>query len=225
MTASPTPAALLVDRQASSKKYEYPACRNDPNGPCALSDRAKELCIREFATWSNGGFPRQYYCQCTNDFYARSSEYVAYLLRIRLRIERGSSHNHNRCWNGCYGASRTTQDLESISRQSRMQELECESWSLQIESQEARSSFNGFAGNRTSVSPSTTSSEYRIHVSIPTVGATASANVEETAPWVERPSATGQVKQGTSGSTLRQVRWNGLHSIMLILVLSGMIGL
>jgi hypothetical protein len=77
ITTSPTPAALLVDRQASSKKYDYPACRNDPNGPCALSDRAKELCTREFATWSNGGYPRQYYCQCTNGYYTRSSEYVA----------------------------------------------------------------------------------------------------------------------------------------------------
>jgi hypothetical protein len=106
-----------------------------------------------------------------------------------------------------------------------MQQLECESWSLQIDSQEARSSFNGFAGNRTSVNPSTTSSAYQVHVSMPTVGATVPANVEETAPWLGRPSVTGPVQLGMGTRALARFRWRGLHSVILILALRGIAGL
>lgn len=54
--------------------------------------------------------------------------------------------------------------------------------------------------NKTSAPASATSSDTRYFGA--SVGATASANVEETAPWVERQTATGQ-RQHNGG-----VRWS-----------------
>jgi hypothetical protein len=74
ITSAPMSGALILDRQASSKKCEYPTCRSDPNSPCALCDRSKELCSREFVTWLNGCNSREYHSQRTNGYYAQSSE-------------------------------------------------------------------------------------------------------------------------------------------------------
>jgi hypothetical protein len=73
ITPSPAPVPLL-GRQDSSKKYEYPACRDDTDGPCSLQDSSSEACERQFATMSGLIFNKQYYCMCTNGYYERSSE-------------------------------------------------------------------------------------------------------------------------------------------------------
>lgn len=74
ITPSPTPMQSLYARQDSTKKFEYPACRDDAEGPCMLSDSSSEACKREFMTISGLSYHHQYYCMCTNGYYERSSE-------------------------------------------------------------------------------------------------------------------------------------------------------
>jgi hypothetical protein len=73
---TPKPIALVVGRQngeSSSNTFTYPGCTDDPNGPCQLQKSSSEVCNKEFATVSRGGFG-DLYCLCTNDYYVRSSE-------------------------------------------------------------------------------------------------------------------------------------------------------
>jgi hypothetical protein len=100
-----------------------------------------------------------------------------------------------------------------------MQELACESYSLGVEDDEAFNSRTAFVANRTSVLPSATSSESRAGV-----GETASANVEETAAWAERPSATGQDQHGVGVNNFRGVQWNGIGAVTIVLMLSTIFG-
>ena len=101
-----------------------------------------------------------------------------------------------------------------------MLELECESYSLGIEEDEALNSMTAFMANRTSVLPSAaTSSEPRVPGA--SVGATASANVEETAAWAERPRATGQDQQGISVNNFKGMKWNGIGAVTVVLTLLG----
>ncbi|KAH7371590.1 hypothetical protein BKA66DRAFT_572823 [Pyrenochaeta sp. MPI-SDFR-AT-0127] len=199
ITPFPTPLPLLA-RQDSSQKFEYPACRDDPNGPCMLQTSSSAECGRKVATMSGLSFRHEYWCRCTNGYFDRSSE----------------------CYNGCYGASRTSHDLESISRKSRMQQLECESYSLGIEEDQALKSKTLFVANRTSVLSRSTASERQVPGA--SVGATAPPNVEETAAWVQRPSTTNQAQQGVAVSSYGKVKWNGLGAVTMFLALSGMCG-
>lgn len=99
-----------------------------------------------------------------------------------------------------------------------MQQLECESHSLGLEDENLFNSPTSFVANRTSSIPSSTSSVRGVFGA--SVGATASANVEETASWVDRPTATGQTQQGTGVHRLRGLRWNGMGGIAIGLLVS-----
>ena len=102
-----------------------------------------------------------------------------------------------------------------------MQELECESHSLGVEEDNAFNTRTLFAANRTSGVPGSTSSERGVPGA--SVGATASANPEETAVWADRASATGVSQQGLA-SGLKGVRWNGIGALTLVLMVSTFLG-
>jgi hypothetical protein len=114
--------------------------------------------------------------------------------------------------------------VESISRDSRVKQLECESYSIQIEAQNARNSMTLFLGNQTSATTTAATSKPRVNVSIPSVGATAPANVEETAPWADRPSATGQVKPNAGTRSVSRSKWSKVGCVTLVVVLMGIAG-
>lgn len=99
-----------------------------------------------------------------------------------------------RCMIDCY--YRSGRDRASVSRESRIVELDCESHSIAISDELIFNSKTVFVANTTfGASRSSTSLESNHGAS---VGATASANVEETAAWTDRASATGQVQTGTA---------------------------
>jgi hypothetical protein len=152
----------------------YPECKSVANGPCQLATSSENACSSQYDGVSS--IYEKRYCMCTNGYYSRSSELACPLsFKIHLRLTR-----NNRCWNGCYKASATTTDLASISRDSRIVELNCESYSLAIESQAAfYSSLSLASMNRT---------------------ATTSASQNSSGPTTTR-SAGGATGLSTPGST------------------------
>jgi hypothetical protein len=117
----------------------------------------------------------------------------------------------------CYGGTRTTPDQASISRKSKQQELACESYSLGIDSELAFDSAITFTANKTYATASTVSSNSIYRGA--TVGATASANVEETAPWVERPTALGSTRHNSCPKLSAEGTLAGVGGNILILLL------
>ncbi|RYN99557.1 hypothetical protein AA0120_g1977 [Alternaria tenuissima] len=196
-TTTALPSHILVNRQVDSKSYAYPACAEDADGPCQQSESSYAACESQFATVTGPTFNQFYYCMCTNGYYERSSE----------------------CWFDCYPNTQATPDPTSISRESRLHELACESYSLEMDSELAVNSGLTFTANETSAMASRTTSN-SIYGGA-TVGATASANAEETAPWVERPTASGPGQQSSSAQWSAKGGLAGMGGkILILLVLS-----
>ena len=143
---------------------------------------------------------------------------------------------NSRCAVDCFQYGATSIDSVSISRQSRLVSLECESYSLAIESNsDFQKSINGASLSRLSeeseesamAATSAASGEMDPFITgsiarggSASEGATAGGVAPETMSWVDRPTPTGQVQQNSSGvPTIRAARCNSLLSVTVILTL------
>ena len=110
----------------------------------------------------------------------------------------------------CY--YRTNRDQASISRASVLKDLECESHSIALSDELA---FN----SRTLLVANTTSSPVPSQLVDPSdsVGATASANPEETAAWIGRASATSQTSAGSKH--VMRSKWSGPRTVAVALIM------
>ena len=156
-------------------------------------------------------FEREEYIYARARVCVSVSTYIPILTRSPSRAPR--------CWNDCYSDSATPLDNDSLSRESRLVSLDCESYSLDIESQ--------VAGDRTrsAQSMSRTSSETE-ELAAPTItragateGATAGGMAPETVAWVDRPTATGQAQVGGGAPTIGAARYNALLLVTVVLAL------
>lgn len=143
---------------------------------------------------------------------------------------------NSRCAVDCLQHRATSIDSVSISRESRMVSLECESYSLAIESNsDFWKSLNGESMSRASeasessamaaTATATRGMDPSITGSIAgggsaSVGATAGGVAPETMSWVDRPTPTGQVQLNGGGLlTIRAARCNILLTTTVILTL------
>ncbi|WEW58641.1 hypothetical protein PRK78_004109 [Emydomyces testavorans] len=201
ITSAPTPLAL-VHRQAtapSSKTFNYPECRDDPNGPCALEDKSSSTCQKQFPS----SVYHKQHCMCTNGYYERSSE----------------------CWTDCY--HKTSIDPTQASRESRLQVVKCESVSLAMESDDAFwSSVSAKSRSQSDsdrISTTANGSAARTGGGAgrnATQGATGDVPPLETLGFTERPAPTGQARQGGQASMTRGTRWNAGVSVVVLLVIA-----
>lgn len=143
---------------------------------------------------------------------------------------------NSRCAVDCLQHRATSIDLLSISRKSRLVSLECESYSLAIESDSDRQkSVSGESMSRASkesessamaaTSTATRGMDPSITGSIAgegsaSVGAAAGGIAPETMSWVDRPTPTGQVQLNGGGVlTINAARRNVLLTTTVILTL------
>ncbi|KAI9764413.1 MAG: hypothetical protein M1840_008436 [Geoglossum simile] len=188
ITPAPTPPALY--RRAETT-LAYPACRDDPNGPCMEITKSSDSCVKEFPTSS---FYHQMYCRCTNGYYSRSSE----------------------CYNDCYRAPSI--DTAKISRDDKLQSVECESYSLAMESDEA---FWSSVSARETSRSSSSSKEVTSGLSTARNNVTQIAT-PETLGWTERqtPTPTSPVQQGGGvGGAVTAARYKALVVVVVMLAL------
>lgn len=230
---TPTSVALVFGRQditSSRKIYSYPGCRDDPTGPCQLLSSSSKACKKEFTTVSLPVYLEQY-CMCTNDYYVRSSELVNpfplhnMLMQVLVILTRCYDRK-TRCWVDCYRYDATSLDTESMSRESRLVELRCESYSIEIE--EGSAFYNSLSLQSISRQnrPTTTRSTTAISginadptLGVATPAATASSAPPERTNWVDRPTATGQAKESNGAPATVGAKYNSLVSVTVVLVI------
>ncbi|RMZ83379.1 hypothetical protein DV737_g1706, partial [Chaetothyriales sp. CBS 132003] len=91
--------------------FSYPGCARESTGPCALETSSQDACSRLYT--GDSDFYAQEVCMCNNGYYNRSSE----------------------CWIDCYNYGATSTDFNSISLELALVSVQCESFSLAMESQ------------------------------------------------------------------------------------------
>jgi hypothetical protein len=125
-----------------------------------------------------------------------------------------------RCWIDCYQARATSLDTDSISRRSRMHELDCESWSLAIESQSALYSGLGLLSESIRNASITAGSGTGTKATTRDPGPTATGSVvplESSMKWVDRP--TGRTQGGGAVSIGGGAGYNALCFVAVVLAL------
>jgi hypothetical protein len=132
------------------------------------------------------------------------------------------TYMRNRCYTDCRISPATTTDTAMRSRDSRLVELSCESYSIMIES--LSEFYNSLSLASESLSATDTSSPNATTTTrTASQGAGAGQITPQATTWVDRPSSTVHTHQSAGVSSRRGMGFNAVTSITAVLAISSIL--